>query len=223
MEAVMQNPTGNYWQKRLQDLKKALEHNNFEAYIAETSSDAKDIVFRTLLPRLSPRTMSWGGSVTLAETGIQDALLNETGTGIGIINPYAAGLTKEEAYEIRRKALLADLFFTGTNAVTEEGRLVNLDGFGNRVSALHFGPANVVVVAGRNKIVPGIEEAMMRIKNFAAPVNVMRLDKKTPCLETSVCADCCSPDRICNVWTITEKSFPAKRIKVILVNQDLGY
>lgn len=217
----MQNPVGNYWQQRLQDLKKTLEHNNFEVYIAERPAEARDIVFKTILPALAPSTMSWGGSMTLAETGIQDALLNDS--GVEIINPYAAGISREEAFELRRKALLSDLYFTGTNAITEDGRLVNLDGFGNRVAALHFGPRNVVVVVGRNKIVPGIEEAMMRIKNYVAPINVMRLDRKTPCLDTSVCQDCCSSERICNVWTITEKSFPRGRIKVMLVNQDLGY
>jgi L-lactate utilization protein LutB len=217
----MQNPVENYWHKRLQDLKKELEDNNFEVYIAQTAADAKDIVFKTLLPQIAPKTISWGGSVTLGETGIQDALLNDS--GVEIVNPYAAGISRDDAYELRRKALLVDLYFTGTNAVTEYGQLVNLDGFGNRVAALHFGPKNVVVVAGRNKIVSGIEEAMQRIKNYAAPVNVMRLDRKTPCLETSICQDCSSPERICNVWTITEKSFPENRIRVILVNQDLGY
>jgi L-lactate utilization protein LutB len=217
----MQKPVEHFWQKRLTDLKKALEDNNFEAYIADTATEAKDIVFNTIIPQTSPKTVSWGGSMTLSETGIQDALLNAS--GIEIINPYAAGISREESGELRRKALLVDLFFTGSNAVTEDGQLVNLDGFGNRVTALHFGPKNVVVVAGRNKVVPGLEEAMLRIKNYVAPVNVMRLDRKTPCLETAICQDCSSPERICNVWTITEKSYPKNRIRVILVNQDLGF
>ena len=94
---------------------------------------------------------------------------------------------------------------------------------GNRVCGLTFGPRHVVVLVGRNKIVPDIEEAMFRIKNYAAPVNAMRLGKKTPCAETSYCQECKSPDRICNTWTITEKSLPKGRIKVILINEDLGF
>jgi len=115
-----------------------------------------------------------------------------------------------------------DLFITGTNAVTETGKLVNLDMYGNRVAAITFGPRNVVICVGRNKIVADIEDAMFRIEDYAAPANAMRLDKKTPCVEDSRCSDCSSPDRICNTWTITEKSFPKGRVKIILINEDLG-
>jgi len=118
---------------------------------------------------------------------------------------------------------MVDLFFTGTNAITEDGILVNLDMYGNRVAALTFGPKYVVVLSGRNKIVSDIDDAMFRIKDYAAPVNAMRLNKKTPCVETSRCQECNSPDRICNTWTITQKSFPKGRIKVILINDDLGF
>ena len=107
--------------------------------------------------------------------------------------------------------------------MTETGQLVNLDMIGNRVGALTFGPKNVIILVGRNKIVPDLDEAMFRIKNYAAPVNTMRLDKKTPCAKTSFCGDCKSPDRICNTWTITEKSFPKKRVIIILINKDLGF
>jgi L-lactate utilization protein LutB len=217
----MQKPVEQYWKERLKDLKKALENNNFEVYIADTAADAKDIVIKSIVPQTAPKTVSWGGSMTLSETGLHDALLNYS--GIEIFNPYAAGLSKEDSFEMRRKALLADLYLTGSNAITEDGMLVNLDAFGNRVAALAFGPKNVVVVAGRNKLVPGLEEAMQRIKNYAAPINAMRLDRKTPCVETSVCQDCRSPERICSVWTITEKSCPKNRIRIILINQDLGF
>ena len=125
--------------------------------------------------------------------------------------------------ERRRQALLVDLFFTSTNAVTESGHLVNLDMIGNRIAALTFGPKFVVVLVGRNKIVPDLETAWDRIKNYAAPVNSMRLEKKTPCQTTSFCQDCSSPDRICNTWTITEKAFPKNRVKIILINEDLGF
>jgi hypothetical protein len=90
------------------------------------------------------------------------------------------------------------------------------------VGGITFGPKNVVIMVGRNKVVPDIEDAMLRIKNFAAPANAMRLDKKTPCVKTSFCEECRSPERICNSWIITEKSYPSKRIKVVLINEDLG-
>jgi hypothetical protein len=111
---------------------------------------------------------------------------------------------------------------TGTNAVTEGGQLVNLDMTGNRTGGIAFGPKHVVIVVGRNKIVADLEEAFYRIKNYAAPTNAMRLNKKTPCVKTSHCEECKSPDRICNTWSIMEKSFPKGRIKVVLINADLG-
>jgi len=115
-----------------------------------------------------------------------------------------------------------DLFITGTNAVTRSGELVNLDMIGNRVSGITFGPRNVVVMVGRNKVVEDLEAAIERIKDYAAPVNAMRLNKKTPCAKTGVCEECKSPERICNSWTITQKSFPKGRIKVVLINENLG-
>src|SRR5208283_1784734 len=173
-EEKMQNPVENYWQLRLNDLKKNLEGNNFEVFLAASSSAAKDIVINTVIPQTTPKTLSWGGSMTFGKTGIGD-LLSKT-AGLSIINPYEPNISTAEAYERRRQALLVDLYFTGTNAVTEEGQLVNLDMTGNRVGALTFGPKNVVVVVGRNKIVQDLDEAMLRIKNYSARTNVMRLD-----------------------------------------------
>ncbi len=213
----MSNPVDNYWHLRLINLKKRLEENNFEVFLASSAEVAKEIVTKNILPNIPFKTVSWGGSMTFGATGIADALRDVT-----IIDPYEPNISPEEAYERRRQALLADLYFTGTNAVTEDGRLINLDMTGNRVGALNFGPKNVIVLVGRNKIVAGLEEGMARIKEIAAPANAMRLNKKTPCATTSVCQDCKSAERICNVWTVTEKSFPKKRIKVVLINQDLG-
>ncbi|MBC8417749.1 MAG: lactate utilization protein, partial [Desulfobacterales bacterium] len=124
--------------------------------------------------------------------------------------------------ELRRQALLVDLFITGTNAVTESGQLVNLDMIGNRIGGITFGPKSVVIMAGRNKVVPDLEEAMARIKEYVAPINAARLGMKTPCAKTSYCEECKSPQRICNTWTITEKSFPKGRVKIVLINEDLG-
>ena len=159
--------------------------------------------------------------MTVIASEVYEALKNRT--DLNVIDTYDRTVPPEESMNRRRQALMADLFLTGTNALTETGMLVNLDMFGNRVGALTFGPKNVIVLVGRNKIVDDIEEAMFRIKNYVAPINAARLDKKTPCVKTGYCDDCKSPDRICNTWTITEKSYPKGRIKVILINEDLGF
>lgn len=216
----MEKPIENYWQLRLNDLKENLEKNNFEVYIAEDQNDAKKIVMEDILPKTGAKSISWGGSLTFINTGLYETLKNHS--ELEVLDTYDKSVTPEEGLERRRKALLVDLFITGTNAVTETGKLVNLDMIGNRVAAITFGPRNVVVMVGRNKIVADIEDAMFRVKEYAAPVNAMRLDKKTPCVKTSYCEECKSPDRICNHWTITEKSFPKGRIKVVLINESLG-
>lgn len=215
----MEKPIENFWSLRLADVKVALEANNFEVHIAENVEGAKKI-FHEILPRTGAKSISWGGSMTYVQTGLYEEVKNYP--GVEVIDTYQKGLSPEEMLERRRRALLVDLFVTGTNAVTETGKLVNLDMQGNRVAALTFGPRNVIVLVGRNKVVPDIEDAMLRVKNYAAPTNVMRLDKKTPCAKTSICEECRSPDRICNTWTITEKSFPKGRVMIVLINEDLG-
>ncbi|MFW6005690.1 MAG: lactate utilization protein [Desulfonatronovibrionaceae bacterium] len=210
----------DYWNIRLAEVKENLEDNNFECFIAEDSKQASDLVLRKIIPELKPASISWGGSATFKQTGLYD-LLKES-HDMKVLDTYDKSQGPEAGLELRRQALLTDLFITGTNAVTQQGILVNLDMIGNRTGALVFGPRHVLVLCGRNKVVGDIQDAMTRIKEFAAPANAMRLDKKTPCVKTASCHDCKSPDRICNVWTITEKSFPQGRIKVVLINEDLG-
>jgi len=209
-----------YWALRLKNCKDALEENNFSAFIAETPSDAKKIVIDQILPEIDITSVSWGDSMTLYATGILQYFREKP--EIKLIETFGEKISRNKSMERRREAILTDLFFTGTNAVIESGMLVNLDMIGNRVGGLTFGPKFVVIVIGRNKIVSNLDEAMNRIKNFAAPANAIRHGKKTPCAKTSYCMDCKSPDRICNIWTIHEKSHPKGRIKVILINQDLG-
>jgi L-lactate utilization protein LutB len=216
----MNHPMDQYWQIRLADVKQMLESNNFEAYLAENVAEAKNIVLEDILPKANAKTVAWGGSMTFIATGLYDVVKKKK--GLKVLDTYDKTISWEESMERRRQSLLVDLFITGTNAVTETGMLVNLDMIGNRVAALTFGPKNVIVLAGRNKIVPDLEEAMIRVKNIAAPANTMRLGMKTPCAKTSYCEDCKSKDRICNHWTITEKSYPKGRIKVVLINEDLG-
>ena len=216
----MEKPIEHYWHARLNDLKEALEGNNFEVYLADNAAHAKDIALKEILPKIEAKSVSWGGSVTFIASGLYDALKDDP--ALDVIDTFDRSIPREEAVERRRQALLVDLFFTGTNAVTETGHLVNLDMTGNRVAAICYGPKNVVIFVGRNKIVPDLEGAMDRIKDYVAPTNAMRLDMKTPCVKTSYCEECNAPQRICNYWTITEKSFPKGRVKVVLINEDLG-
>jgi L-lactate utilization protein LutB len=209
-----------YWELRLKNCKDALEENNFSAFVAETPSDAKKIVIDQILPEIDITSVSWGDSLTLYATGILQYFRKKS--EIRLIETFGEKISREKSMERRREAILTDLFFTGTNAVIESGMLVNLDMIGNRVGGITFGPKTVVIMVGRNKIVSNLAEAMNRIKNFAAPANAIRHGKKTPCVKTSYCMDCKSSDRICNIWTIHEKSHPKGRIKVILINQDLG-
>ncbi|WFS63524.1 lactate utilization protein [Pseudodesulfovibrio thermohalotolerans] len=217
----MDKTMDNYWSLNLADLREQLENNGFDVYMAATLDDARTIVIDEMLPALAPKTVSWGGSVTLAASGLYDYLRDCP--DFEALDTWDKALSLEEKYELRRKALLVDCFFAGTNAVTRDGRLVNLDMYGNRTGAITFGPRNVVLLVGRNKVVPDLERAMERVKEYVAPVNTMRLKMKTPCVKTGYCMDCSSPDRICNVWTITEKSFPKGRIKIVLINSDEGF
>jgi len=216
----MDQPIENYNKMRLADLKIALESNNFDVYLAENKEAACKTVLEDIIPKLNPQTISWGGSMTVIASGLYHQLRENP--NLEVLDTLDKKVPAEEMMERRRQALLVDLFITGTNAITESGQLVNLDMTGNRIGALTFGPKWVIILVGRNKIVADLDEAMFRIKNYVAPANSMRLDKKTPCVKTSFCQECKSADRICNTWTITEKSFPKERVKVVLINEDLG-
>ncbi|HMM40256.1 MAG TPA: lactate utilization protein [Desulfovibrio sp.] len=217
----MREPIDKYWSRRLDDVAEALDDNGFEVFRATCEEDVRRIALSEILPALGPRTVSFGGSTTVVSSGLYQALKDSI--GCEVLDVFDKSLSEPDKLELRRRALTCDLFVTGTNALTEAGQLVNLDMIGNRVAALTFGPRNVLVVLGRNKLVADLSAAMRRVKDYAAPVNASRLAKKTPCVKTARCMDCNSPERICNVWTITEKSFPKGRIKIILVNQDLGF
>ena len=220
----MKNPIDEYWQIKLEKCEKALKANNFEVYNAENYAQAKEIVIEEIIPETCAKTISYGGSVTVQKTSILKVLRNHPEYKFLETLNYKG--SDEEIWERCRQALLVDLYISGTNAVTETGTLINLDMWGNRVGAITFGPKNIVILVGRNKIVANIESGMSRIKNYAAPLNAIRHDidhgKRTPCVKTSSCMDCKSPDRICNYWTITEKSYPKGRIKIVLINQELG-
>ena len=217
----MTDPIRKYWKFRLEEARQALEDNDFEAHVVESAEAARKLVLKDILPRLKPSSLSFGGSKSLADTGLYDAVKELK--GVKVLDTWDKALSEDEKYELRREALLVDCFLTGTNAVTGDGMLVNLDRIGNRVAAITFGPRHAIVLAGRNKLVEDLQAAFSRIKEYAAPVNAMRLEKKTPCVKTGRCHDCKSEGRICNLWSIAEKSFPKGRIIVVLINEDMGF
>lgn len=202
-------------EKVAQKVCKALESRNFEAYYCANKKRALDQIV-SLIDKND--VVSWGGSETLEEMGIQKTLIKE---GYQVIDRDTAK-TPEERVQLMRQALSCDTFLMSTNAISEDGQLVNLDGVGNRVAALAFGPKQVIVVAGMNKLVKTLEDAISRTRTIAAPTNAQRFDVKTPCKTTGSCADCTSADCICANMVITRMSKPAKKIKVILVGEDFG-
>ncbi len=195
---------------------RALKERFFEAWYFDGPSEALDKIL-SLIP--SGHVVSWGGSQTLGELGVTERVALE---GYKVIDRDKA-TDRQERFELMRQALLCDTYLTGCNAISEDGQLVNIDGFGNRVAAMTFGPGQVIVVAGMNKVAQTLDDALVRARTVAAPANTQRFqDSKTPCNETGSCADCKSPDSICSFFVTTRLCKPAGRIKVILVGQDLG-
>lgn len=196
---------------------KALEKNNFQAYYVADRNAAIEKVL-SLVP--AGATIGVGGSWTLKDLGIPAQLAKN---GHTVYDHNVPGLTVEESMTLRRKELLCDVFLSGTNAVTLDGQLVNVDGTGNRVAAMSFGPKKVIVVVGVNKIVPDLDAAMERIEMVAAPINNKRLDRPNPCTITGMCMDCQGSTRICNITTILHKRPPAIDFHVVVVGDELGF
>lgn len=214
----MDLPQITYREKLAQNLIKKLTKRRLEASYAPSAAQARNEVL-AMIP--AGATVSRCGSMSLVEMGLWEALAAKP--GVEIIDPYRPGLPPEEAAGLRTRGLTADYMIASANAITLDGKLVNLDGLGNRVAAMCFGPKKVILVVGLNKVAPDLESAMARVKHHAAPINAIRLGRATPCVETGLCADCNSPERICNMWSIIEGHLVANRIHVKLVGEDLGY
>ncbi len=195
---------------------KNLSRRNIEGYFCETCEEAVQKAL-SLMPESS--SISWGGSMTLTECGLMDALKTRNYTLID----RAAATTPEEKRALYAKTVLADYFLMSTNAITMDGKLVNIDGTANRVSCLCYGPSHVLILAGMNKVVNNVQAGLDRIRTKAAPPNTNRLGLKTPCSMTGACQDCYSPDCICSQIVITRRSGIKDRIKLILINEDLGF
>ena len=195
---------------------KNLESRNMEAYFVKTKEEALKKALE-LIPEGS--SISWGGTASAKEIGLLDAVHE----GNYEVYDREEVQTPELKNEIAHKALDCDFFIGSTNALAENGVMVNIDGNANRVAAFAFGPKNVLLIVGMNKVVKSEEDAMSRARNEAAPINAQRFGLDTPCSKNGLCYDCKSPDCICCQILITRYSRAAKRIKVILVDENLGF
>lgn len=221
----MDNNLKQTYRKRLEKTAKALEHNNMQAYIADSCEEACAIV-RDLLKE--GEQISCGGSMTLAECGIMELMRN----GEYNFLDRAKASSPEEVAEIYRRAFFCDTYLSSSNAITENGELYNVDGNCNRVAAITFGPGRVIIVAGRNKVVRDLGAAIEYVKRVSAPANAVRLDLDTPCASLgecagintgNMCSGCHNDKRICCGYVVTGFQRDKDRIKVVLVNEDLGY
>ncbi len=202
----------------------ALNKNNIEAFYAKDKKEAMELLKSNVK---TGSTVSVGGSVTLNELGVLDYL---KGADINFLDRYKEGLSKDEVNDIYRKSFFADTYITSSNAITEKGELYNVDGNGNRVAAITYGPKEVIIIAGKNKIVKDIDEAVHRVKTVAAPKNCVRLGIETYCKNQGKCVQPegeigsgCRNDRICCSFTVTSYQRVKNRIKVIIVDENLGY
>ena len=195
---------------------KNMEKKNLEAYYCATSAEAVEKAL-SLMPEGA--SITWGGSESIKECGLMDAIKN---ANYELIDRTDAKTPEEDRIMYSRQ-VMADFFLMSSNAITIDGELVNIDGRANRVSLLCWGPQNVIVIAGMNKIASDVESAIQRVRDAAAPPNTVRLNKNTPCAQTGRCGNCYSPDCICSQIVITRRSSTPNRIKVILVGEELGY
>jgi L-lactate utilization protein LutB len=196
-------------------LVKALEARHFQAQYCATAAEALKAGL-ALIPR--EHTVGWGGSMTVDELGLKKALRER---GNKVIDRDTAK-TPDERVALMRQALLSDTFLMSTNAISETGCLVNIDGNGNRLAALLYGPSQVLIFTGLNKVARSVEDAVVRARTIAAPLTVARLGGSTPCVKTGECGNCTGTDSFCSQFVITRLCKPAGRIKVLLIGEDCG-
>ena len=198
---------------------KNFKKRGLDGIYCESSDEAVKTICR-MVPAGS--LVGLGGSETIIESCLVDALRR---MDIRLLDRYKEGVSKEEVNEMRRRGLAADIFICSSNAITADGKLVNIDGTGNRVAAMIFGPAQVIVMAGINKVAPDLAAAIARVRNSAAPANSLRVGVETPCSKTGFCQDphCHPPHRICCQLVVTEANMTPGRVTVVLVGETLGY
>lgn len=195
----------------------SLEKNNMNGYIV---SNKEELINKIISLTNEGEKVSCGGSMSLVETGVMDLLRSGR---YDFLDRAKEGLSVEDIDRIYRECFFADTYFSSSNAITEDGELYNVDGNGNRVAALLFGPKKVIIVAGVNKIVKSLDEAIKRNREIAAPANAKRLNKSTPCTKIGYCMDCKSPEKICREYTVIKSQKDKNRIHVIFLNDNIGY
>lgn len=202
----------------MEELLKKLESNGMKAFYLPNRDAARDQIL-SMIPTTS--SVGIGGSVTVREMGLLVGLAER---GVQYFDHWESGLSKEEIMAVKRKQVVADYFLTSTNAITRDGKLVNMDNTGNRVAAMIFGPRHVIVVTGENKIVDDVFAAIKRIKERVVSRNTSRRGDNTPCAQGEPCPDCNSPDRLCRVTSIIEKKTKGvETLTVFIVGEPLGY
>lgn len=206
------------WARQAEGIIKKLNMRKMEGFYCASKEEAQAKLLELLDKGGSKKTISYGGSMTLDENGFKEAVLAK-GHEIIVRENYK---TEEELKECKAKIITSDVFLMSTNAITLEGELVNIDGRGNRVSFLIYGPDEVIVIAGMNKVVSNVEDGIRRVRNIAAPPNTVRLNRNTPCALNGRCGECYA-DTICCQLVVTRASVIPGRIKVILVGEELGY
>jgi len=211
----MNEPRQTYYEKRAERLIQKLKERHFEAFYCK---DREEALRQALALIPEGASVGWGGALSAQQTGLMDAL---HAGNYNVIDRDRAN-TPEQRKAAMKKCLTADVFITGANALSMDGQMVNIDGMGNRVAAIVYGPESVIVIAGMNKVTDTLEDAMRRARTVAAPINKQRFPGETPCLITGVCGGCKSENSICNQILITRNSRPAGRIKIILVGEELG-
>ena len=205
-----------YYEKRAQVLVKNLKSRHFEAYYCPDSASALAKALE-LIPEGA--SVGWGGALSAQQIGLIDAVKSGS---LAAIDRDAA-TTPEERTQALKRCLTADVFLCGANALSLDGQMVNIDGTGNRVAAIAYGPDTILVIAGMNKVCDTLDDAVTRARTVAAPMNKQRFPFKTPCEVTGACADCKSEESICNQILITRNCRPAGRIKFVLVGEELGF
>ncbi|MCM1991034.1 lactate utilization protein [Oceanirhabdus seepicola] len=203
--------------KKIERTVEKLKKNNMNAEVFNTQEELLDRIKSMLRADMK---VTVGGSMTLFECGLIE-LLRES--NINFLDRYKEGLTSDEVREIYIGAFNSDMYFTSSNAITEDGYLFNVDGRGNRVAAITYGPKKVIVIVGANKIVRDVNEAIQRNKEIAAPANAKRLNRKTPCAISGICQECSSSERICCSYVLTKRQLEKDRVNIFILEENLGY
>lgn len=212
----MATPKQMYFEKRGKQLVKNLRSRNFDAYYCGNASDA---LRKSLEIIQEGSSVGWGGTMSAVQIGLLEAIRK----GNYHVFDRDASNTPEDREQTEKEAMFADYFILGANAMSLDGEMVSIDGHGNRVAPIVYGPRNVLVIVGMNKVRDTLEDAIVRARTVAAPMNMQRFMRNTPCAVTGVCADCKSPECICNQILITRNCRPAKRICYIVVGEELGF